>query len=374
MKRKAVAPFVYFGLFLCTVLSLSDAFVHKVRFFAVSSLAPSSSSLAKVKDMLVKETHDDQSPLNPNLVRENQALKEQIHHLREWIVQEDRIEEQISRIGELGLEKSDLVNRRKQQLSNLLSLQSKACIARVVYRDPSSWSSFIWIDRGSKKALDGQPTLIDKNSPVVVGNTLVGVVEEVGETLSKVRLVTDSNLFPSVRVARGQEQDELFLKQLQGTFNLLQTRSDLFGSKEDKKVFLNYMLTLIERLQASDATAYLAKGELKGCSHPLWRVRGQKLKGLGFNYEFSDEMGPARDLRSSEITSDRGQKKRYLIREGDLLVTTGLDGVFPPGLEVAVVSQVHRLKEGSSSYELEATSLAENTSSLRTVFVLPPLY
>jgi len=30
------------------------------------------------------------------------------------------------------------------------------------------------------------------------------------------------------------------------------------------------------------------------------------------------------------------------IREGDMLVTSGIDGVYPPGLPVAVVSQIDR--------------------------------
>ena len=97
------------------------------------------------------------------------------------------------------------------------------------------------------------------------------------------------------------------------------------------------------------------------------------MKGLGFNYDFSDNEGPARDLRTGEIVGSSSKKQVALLKEGDLLITSGLDGIFPAGLEVAVVSKVHCLKEGASSYELEAKAIAENFNELSSVFVLPPL-
>jgi cell shape-determining protein MreC len=55
------------------------------------------------------------------------------------------------------------------------------------------------------------------------------------------------------------------------------------------------------------------------------------------------------------------------------LLTTGFDGVFPPGFCVATVSKVEQLKEGASSYEIEAVSTAQALDELTHVFVLPPV-
>ena len=83
--------------------------------------------------------------------------------------------------------------------------------------------------------------------------------------------------------------------------------------------------------------------------------------------------GPARDLRSGDpYDVARKGETLALLKPGDLLITTGLDGVFPPGFRVAVVSQVQTLKEGASSYELEAISTAGNLDELTHVFVLTP--
>ena len=45
---------------------------------------------------------------------------------------------------------------------------------------------------------------------------------------------------------------------------------------------------------------YLAKGELYGSSKPLWRTQRHQLKGTGFNYDFADGEGPARDLQTGK--------------------------------------------------------------------------
>ena len=62
-----------------------------------------------------------------------------------------------------------------------------------------------------------------------------------------------------------------------------------------------------------------------------------------------------------------------MLQVGDLLVTTGFDGVFPPNLSVAIISEVGSLKEGASSYELKAIPTAGNLDNIENLFVLPPL-
>jgi cell shape-determining protein MreC len=62
-----------------------------------------------------------------------------------------------------------------------------------------------------------------------------------------------------------------------------------------------------------------------------------------------------------------------LLKEGDVLMTTGMDGVFPPGLQVAEVVSVGELEEGDYSYELVAAPIAGNLNEVSLLFVMPPI-
>lgn len=83
---------------------------------------------------------------------------------------------------------------------------------------------------------------------------------------------------------------------------------------------------------------------------------------------------PARDLRTGMPFDPRWKKEPLvLLRPGDLLITSGLDGVFPAGFRVAIVSKTHTLKEGASSYDIEAVPTASDLDALSHVVVLPSL-
>jgi rod shape-determining protein MreC len=193
-------------------------------------------------------------------------------------------------------------------------------LVKVIFRSPTSWGSSLWINAGS----DSNTSLLQTNSPVVLGDSLVGVVDYVGKKQSRVRLITDSGLTPAVRAVR-------------------------------------------------DFT-FLAKGELQGSSEPLWRGKKNTLKGIGFNYDFPDHEGPARDLRTGEIRGPSSKTETVpIIKLNDLLLTTGMDGVFPAGLRVATVSKVEPLKEGAYTYTIEAAPTAEHLDNLDYLFILPPV-
>ncbi len=204
---------------------------------------------------------------------------------------------------------------------------SQTIPARVIFRSPNSWYSSLWINVGERDNEKLKNQLIGKNSPVLIGNAIIGVIDYLGMHQSRVRLITDSGLTPSVRALR----------------------------REDEQVH------------------YLAKGELRGAGKPLFRSNGNLLFGIGFNYDFADSKGPSRDLRTGEPLEDKEKHKTLsLLKVNDLLVTTGMDGVFPADLHVAKITKIYPLKEGDYYYEIEATPACGNLDDISLVFVLPP--
>ena len=375
MKRISIKPYLFLGVFFLFVLSLSENFTGGLRSVSVSAVGPVWKGIHAAKK---RGVNDVSSAALQHLKLENELLKTELESLKEWVISEGRREEELARLLWLnGLEERGdgscpIYKRRAQELSRLIEMQMQAVPAKVIFRDPTSWSSSLWLNVGTKEneALGSQIVAVD--SPVVVGSALVGVVEQVEKTKCRVRLITDSGLAPSVRALRGEEQSRVFLDQLTALKTTLELQEELKGCTRAEKE----MLTLIEQMRnestGAHESAYLAKGELFGSSNPLWRSRGNLLRGVGFNYDFGDAEGPARNLRTG-ASLDGSLPSEPLLRGGDLLVTTGFDGVFPAGLHVARVTEIGRLREGASSYELTAEPIIPHLDHLETVFVLPPL-
>ncbi|EKE08441.1 MAG: hypothetical protein ACD_17C00166G0005, partial [uncultured bacterium] len=188
-------------------------------------------------------------------------------------------------------------------------------------------------------------------------------VDFVGKKQSRIRLITDSGLRPAVRVARGASQNRELARLLQAVFRQIEKREDLFSSIVEKECCEKNLADLQQKLETEWEDGYLAKGEIHGSSTSFWRSRSPLLKGIGFNYEYADDEGPSRGLSSSVP----------IIKEGDLLVTSGLDGVFPVGLSVGTVLQVLPLKRGSFAYDISVRPLVSHLNDLQTVFILPPM-
>jgi cell shape-determining protein MreC len=231
-------------------------------------------------------------------------------------------------------------------------------IGKVIFRETTAWSSSFWINIGEKTNQHLGKTVIAKNSPVVIGTSVLGLVEVVGFNRSRIRLITDSSIIPSVRVLRGSPQKQVIV---QGAKQLLEKIEMCEEIAKDHPVKKELTL-LCQNLNTSGENTYLAKGELRGMRTPHFRSRQALLLGVGFNNDFEDEEGGARNLQSG-----------HLVKKGDILVTTGMDGIFPAGLRVGHVSKVHPLKEGSNAYELDVHSIIENFNDISFVTVLPPL-
>ncbi|MCX6986981.1 MAG: hypothetical protein NT065_02320 [Chlamydiae bacterium] len=389
MRRVSYTPYVLLLIFLLLVLSLPDRFTRGLRSLIVYTVSPSWQGLDYVKtaslNILTLPTVRDVGGYHPqesadSFQKEHDLLTTQIENLRTWLLMEDRIEEQLIRLKELkGQSSSDsqlqsFFQRRAREISKILELELCSCPAKVIFREPASWSSFVWINIGEKQNKVLGKTVIAKNSPVLLDGALIGVVEDVRNAQAKVRLITDARLHVAVRIARGRDQNQQLWQQLQSMLYMLENRNDLFQSVEEQQAFMSFFNRIKSRITASCQDRYLAKGQLHGGSAPLWRSRSSVLYGIGFNYDWPDQEGPSRDLRSGRPSIDMSMSDPIaLLKQGDLLVTSGLDGVFPPGLPVAVVKTVTPLREGASSYDIVAEAVAVNLSDVSTVLVLPPV-
>ncbi|NGX59954.1 MAG: hypothetical protein KR126chlam3_01114 [Chlamydiae bacterium] len=340
-------------LFLFTLLTLPEKGSNQMRKFAVSAIAP-------CWDFLHQKT-EAASEEGDLLALENQVLRGEIQRLKKLTASHDDLLREFQQLLFFENQSEDpFFERRGRYLTQILSKQLQALPARVVFREPVNWSSTLWLSVGEKDNQALGKIIVEKDSPVVVGKAIVGVVEEVGQTRSRVRLITDERLSPSVRALRGGEQNRILAKQLKELAEVLSRRSDLGGSQEMTKILIAYL----ETLPLDQKDLYLAKGEIRGANRPLWRISGQKLKGIGFHYNCFDEEKEAHILR------EHGSEQPF-IQVGDLLITTGMDGIFPPDLHVGTVTKIFPKQEGGTSYALEAIPLASDLNTLTEVFVLP---
>ena len=103
------------------------------------------------------------------------------------------------------------------------------------------------------------------------------------------------------------------------------------------------------------------------CLRPLLLSRS----GFTGAFSFSGHRprGEKCSLREGKVL---GERYEPLLRLGDLLVTTGLDGIFPADLLVGTVTKIQPLCEGGSSYSLEAEPACVDFYRISEVFVLPP--
>ncbi|OGN61736.1 MAG: hypothetical protein A3F09_01965 [Chlamydiae bacterium RIFCSPHIGHO2_12_FULL_49_11] len=299
-----------------------------------------------------------------NLEMENRILKDRLNMAAGFLEMEDRIENWVKKFDystvmlTAAISKEEFLKRRAKELSLLLEEEIYSLPAAVIYRDPVSYSSTVWINVGERDNRTVGRTVVAKNSPVLVHANLFGVVEEVGEKASKVRLITDSKLHIAVRAVRGGKVDEMFIEHFE---EFLRCAKNYEHAEEF--IDIPALSKSLSKIKKSESTTYLAKGELCGSGLPLWRTRLPLLRGIGFNYDFADEEGKGAELHTGEV----------LIRKGDLLVTTGMDGIFPAGIEVAFVSKVFPLREGAIYYEIEADSLLVQFHTVEQVTVFPPI-
>lgn len=367
MRKKFLATYLIIFVTLLAIMSLSRASSEKMRGESVAWAAPFWQKVLSVKHFILHPFQS--SPFvalsmeeeKQKLQLENQLLKNENSHLQRQLKQRLLLDSQIS-------------DRQEENRIDVIEKSLRALPARVIFRSFDSWHQEVWINVGETLNREDETPLIGINSPVVIGNAIVGIIDYVGKNQSRVMLITDSRLNPSVRAARGGEQDFYASEQIEKLLQHMYDKKPVSTLSPDELNSLEKLLTkLNDGLQPFKKTWYLAKGELLG-SPSSYKI-GQKmtLAGTGFNYDFSDEEGEARDLRSGKPLQNHKDPAIPILKINDLLITTGMDGVFPPGFHVAIVTHIGLLKEGDFFYELEARPVAGPLEELSLVFVLPPL-
>lgn len=350
MNKKFPRSYLILFAALFMIMSLSKKNTENLRGTSIALIAPAWGSVQTVYDFLKIpfSRHGSYDPDEVFLLEiENQQLHLEINKLRELVKYENVAASPISTV----------------------------CLpAHVIYRSAASWNSSLWLDVGTYDNEQLGQEVVAKNSPVVLGTSIVGAIDYVGKRQSRVRLITDSGLSPSVRASRGSGQNQILCENLQAVIDGLPYDENLLTG-EQKKRYAIILNELKERLADKTFSWQLAKGELHGSGTPLWRSRNHTLHGIGFNYDFADEYGPARDLRTgAPLEASAPQAAPIpILKVGDLLVTTGMDGVFPADLNVARITKIYPLHEGDYYYELEAHPTAGNLDNLSLVFVIPPI-
>lgn len=231
-----------------------------------------------------------------------------------------------------------------------LCSENQILIAPVVMRSETAWNSFLWI-YPQEKDLEH----IQINCPVIAGKALLGIIDYKGLKNCRVRLITDPDLHIAVRAMRGKSA---YSTQIESIQSLVHASPDILEKAEHSKA-LDKLLTILKTKTDECTPQYLAKGEISGLTQDS---EGRPLlRGEGFQYDFRDLHGASIDLRSS---------KTPLILPQDILITSGLDGIFPEGLFVGQVDSVSPLMEGATSYQILARPTIDPRSSPKWVGIL----
>ena len=124
--------------------------------------------------------------VKPKVKREGKLgtlmLQEKVERLSEELASMARTERLIKQAEEWGGE--GYLGRRAEKALDLAKYEMGGQVGRVIFRDPSSWSSALWID-----LCEG---MVELKSPVLSRGNVVGFIDLVDAKRSRVRLITDS--------------------------------------------------------------------------------------------------------------------------------------------------------------------------------------
>ncbi|MGZ3634307.1 MAG: rod shape-determining protein MreC, partial [Parachlamydiaceae bacterium] len=226
MKKKSLLPYLLLFCVILVLMSRSKFAADQIRGLTAAVFSPLWQWMTPTKqensDLLKLQTENQL--LKNELLRSHQLLKETFYLKKEL--------HQL--FGDIN---SDSYNARQ----HILKKRLEAIPAHVIYRASASWNSFFWINVGASTNQTLNRQVVMKNSPVVVGNSLVGVIDYVGQRQSRVRLITDSGLYPAVRAVRGNPQGIRLVETIHVLLDNLAEYEGLFDSTEAKEQLIGQL-------------------------------------------------------------------------------------------------------------------------------------
>lgn len=237
---------------------------------------------------------------------------------------------QLANLKCLLQEKNRLLHISDTSADTLYKPTSEIAIAQVLVKDLRPSSFTFWVDIGSNTC-----SFIGKGSPVCFGPYALGIIDYVGKRTSRVRLITDPKLQPSVTAIRGQAARSWMTDIL-----------DAFKADEKlQKSASKRAIQLIQsELQSGIPSIELASGYLTGQKR---HVGEELLRAEGFS-------------------------KDVALQVGDRLITSGLDGMFPKGLIIGKIVEMTQPLPGALSYGAWIRPIYSKKRP-PYVYILPPL-
>lgn len=383
MPKKFIVTYFLIFCVILGMLSISHHASDKIRGNSIALMAPVWERLLSFKHFLFNPT--EPSPFvnfsskeeGLRLQLENQLLKIELSEIQQKLDEQIFFSSQMHQIAANAPEEAyQLTKEYQKSLQKSVKVMKerlKGIPARVIFRTLDTWNSALWINVGHVDNENLEEPIVQINSPVILGNAVVGIVDYVGKYQSKIRLISDPRLTPAVRASRGGEQEALLSSHIEYLLHQITNKKNQFLSPDENVQLVKILNELKNNLQPLKKTWYLAKGELLGSLSAHSMNRKVYLKGTGFNYDFSDHEGDSRDLRNGKSLQHPQAAAVQILKVNDILVTTGMDGIFPPGFQVAHVTHIGLLKEGDYFYDLVAEPTAIPLEELSLVFVLPPV-
>jgi cell shape-determining protein MreC len=183
MRKISYKPYAFLALLLLLMLSMPFQTAEKMRSAAVATISPPwrmfhflKESFFKIGSILPGRVSPEVSKELDQLRLQNQNLQTQLEMVRAHLTSEEVIREKVSLLQKAD-SSSKFFHKKIGELFRFIDLQSDAVMGKVIFREPASWSSSFWINVGEQTNTALGKQVIGKNSPVVVGTNIVGVIE-----------------------------------------------------------------------------------------------------------------------------------------------------------------------------------------------------
>lgn len=339
MRRKNFLSYFSLIVFLFAVINIPEVVSSAMRNTTISFFQSPVRVLAFI---IPKRKRSVSLEKYQRVNEENLLLKKQIDEVKEFIKSDGELEELLAQLQGEEQHLPGTVDR--QEILESIKQKINSTRAKVIFREPKTWGNFFWINKGDNFNKKIGYQLIAKNSPVIVDRSLVGVIEEVKKTRSKVRLITDPSLVISAVTCRGKDQSKEILKRIDHLLAIIET--DHFLTNSLKEYSKEIKTTLNE---------FVARGEVAGAIKPQWNMQDILLVGTGFH-----------------PIENNYKHEKSLFYVGDLIQTSGFDGAFPEGINIGTIKRIKPISEGGYFYELEISPSITNIHSLNYVTILKP--